>query len=240
MASTAALSRPGRQGRRRPGSVIIIIITTTMTTIAECSAVQSVIGWPRAAGTLVRFVDGRQRQLLTHCRRLRMSAIISHSMASARGSNRDLFDVELGWWMNHRRLHHAWHGGTMFKSLGIGLAVAACAIPTVTSASAAVGRWLGQLDGADGRRVAVSIGKTSGSAYRGTVTRTGQAEDAVPLQTIEASPDRLAFSAPGVRFEGRWNAVAGQWQGTWTEAGVSAPLSLRWNTDLACKNLPCF
>jgi hypothetical protein len=60
----------------------------------------------------------------------------------------------------------------------------------------------------------------------------------VPIMPIAAADHALAFAANGAEFRGDWDAARGQWQGVWTEAGASWPVSLRYDIDSVNRQIP--
>ena len=118
---------------------------------------------------------------------------------------------------------------------GAGLALAAA---TAASAGApafpanATGDWRGMVQAKDAsRHLFLHVHKTRAGDYVATLNSPERAPGALPVTPIAAEDGVLAFAADGGQFRGQWSQANGRWEGTWTEAGVSAPLVLSMNVD---------
>jgi|GEM_PF-4320708 len=113
----------------------------------------------------------------------------------------------------------------------VAVLVASTLAGSATAAQNLAGDWSGTLRSASGsRHIAVHIHADARGGYVGTLDST-EAPGSVPLESVSGRADLLAFSAPGVSFQGKWDASAAEWRGSWKEANASQPLSLKWNTD---------
>jgi hypothetical protein len=75
------------------------------------------------------------------------------------------------------------------------------------------------------------VHKTRAGDYVATLNSPEREPGALPVTPIAAADGVLAFAADGGQFRGQWSQANGRWEGTWTEAGVSAPLVLSLNVD---------
>ena len=122
---------------------------------------------------------------------------------------------------------------------GAGLAllagIAAAATPTFPAGAA--GDWVGTVRAKDApRHVFVHIHKTHGG-FTATLNSPEGPAGGVVVRPLAADDGALAFTADGGEFRGRWSEANGRWEGTWTEAGVSAPLTLSFNDDSAMRRI---
>lgn len=106
--------------------------------------------------------------------------------------------------------------------------VAALAAPAV--AQDAVGDWVGPLQVTPDVRLPlrVHIARDETGVLTGTMDSPTQGAMGMPLAGIAAEAGSLAFDVPSVggRYEGQWDAQAGQWRGEWSQAGMKWPLVL--------------
>jgi len=116
--------------------------------------------------------------------------------------------------------------------VALALAMAPVAHATPSFPPGATGDWMGTL-GAMGapRRIFIHIHQRLSGEYVGAMDSLDRDYASVPITPIAAADDTLAFAVDGAEFRGDWDAVHGQWRGTWTEAGASWPLNLTQNVD---------
>jgi len=117
---------------------------------------------------------------------------------------------------------------------GLALLVAGTAgAATPSFPASAAGDWAGTVRAKDApRHVFVHIHKTQGGFTAVLNSPEGPAGGVV-VRPLAADDGILAFAANGGEFRGRWSEANGRWEGTWIEAGVSAPLTLSFNDDSA-------
>ncbi len=97
----------------------------------------------------------------------------------------------------------------------------------------AAGDWVGTVRAKDApRHVFLHIHETHAGVTAILNSPEGPA-GGVAVRPLAADDGVLAFAADGGQFRGRWSAANGRWEGTWTEAGSSAPLTLSLNDDSA-------
>lgn len=118
---------------------------------------------------------------------------------------------------------------------GAGFALAAVTAAGATTPGfpdAAVGDWSGtvQLRGAQ-KHLFVHIHKTQTGDYAATLDSPEHRAGAIPATPIAAPEGILAFTADGGQFRGAWSDANGRWEGVWTEAGSSAPMTLSFNDN---------
>jgi hypothetical protein len=118
---------------------------------------------------------------------------------------------------------------------GVGLALVAAGTAgagTPTFPANATGDWRGMVQAKDAsRHLFLHVHKTRAGDYVATLNSPEREPGALPVTPIAAEDGVLAFAADGGQFRGQWSQVNGRWEGTWTEAGVSAPLVLSMNVD---------
>jgi hypothetical protein len=114
----------------------------------------------------------------------------------------------------------------------IAAALAATALaltaPTVQAASA-VGQWHGEIHPAPQvtLRLILHLDKAPSGAWSGVLESLDQGDRGLPVADVAATTDSLSFAVPIVRgrFEGRWDAAANAWTGTWSQGSHSLPVS---------------
>lgn len=109
-------------------------------------------------------------------------------------------------------------------------AVSAAALLTGSAASAqeAVGDWNGLLQvGGVELRIGVKIEAGEGGALTGSITSPDQSPGDIPISDARMDQDKLSFAVPMIRgrYEGRWDAAQGAWNGRWIQGGP-IPLTL--------------
>ncbi len=117
--------------------------------------------------------------------------------------------------------------GTTMKRWLIGL-TAALALTGAAQAQTAVGDWHGALSTAGGDlRLVVRI-KPGAGGLEGVMISPDQGAAEVALGDIKLDGSTLAFTAPRIRgtYQGRWDAAAKDWAGTWTQGPTALPLTL--------------
>jgi CubicO group peptidase (beta-lactamase class C family) len=117
----------------------------------------------------------------------------------------------------------------MIKSVILGAAAMAVSISAL--AQSATGDWYGTLgEGPAALRLVVHLpaGNSAQDALRGTLDSPDQKAFGIPLGAIEAADGRLAFTVPAVagQYEGSWDEAGQAWRGRWSQGGVSLPLDL--------------
>jgi hypothetical protein len=124
-----------------------------------------------------------------------------------------------------------WIAGAGLALLAAGTAGAG----TPTFPASAAGDWVGTVRARDAQRhLFLHIHTTHTGVVAILNSPEGPPGGAV-VRPLAADDGVLAFAADGGRFQGRWNTTDGRWEGTWTEAGVSAPLTLSLNDDGAMR-----
>jgi hypothetical protein len=124
---------------------------------------------------------------------------------------------------------------------GLTLALAAGTAAHATSSfpSSARGDWTGTLGSKSGAvHIFIHIHRTVSGDYVATMDSPDRGAARVPVTPIAAADHALAFAANGAEFRGDWDAARGQWQGVWTEAGASWPVSLRYDIDSVNRQIP--
>ncbi len=117
--------------------------------------------------------------------------------------------------------------GTTMKRWPLGV-TAALALTGAAQAQTAVGDWHGALSTAGGDlRLVVRI-KPGASGLEGVMISPDQGAAEVALGDIKLDGSTLAFTAPRIRgtYQGRWDAAAKDWAGTWTQGPTALPLTL--------------
>lgn len=109
-------------------------------------------------------------------------------------------------------------------------AVSAAALLTGSAASAqeAVGDWNGLLQvGGVELRIGVKIEAGEGGALTGSITSPDQSPGDIPISDARMDQGKLSFAVPMIRgrYEGRWDAAQGAWNGRWIQGGP-IPLTL--------------
>ncbi len=95
----------------------------------------------------------------------------------------------------------------------------------------AAGDWTGTVQAKDAQRhLFLHIHETHAGVTATLNSPEGPAGGVV-VRPLAADDGVLAFAADGGQFQGQWSAANGRWEGTWTEQGVSAPLTLSLNGD---------
>jgi len=112
---------------------------------------------------------------------------------------------------------------------------ASAAAPTAADPSA-VGEWSGALHRGDSAyRVRFHVQTDRRGGLTGTVSGlTGGASPAA-LTRVEKSGDRLIIDTAEGEYSGVWDGAA--WIGSWKQADMTLPLSLRWDGDNAMPRL---
>ena len=112
----------------------------------------------------------------------------------------------------------------------VGLAAFLAFSASTATAQTVAGVWHGTLttSAASSLRLLVHIDKSADGSLSGTMDSIDQSPGAIPLTTVTASGDALAFTLAkiGGAFDGKWDAAAGAWVGQWRQSGVSLPLTL--------------
>ena len=114
------------------------------------------------------------------------------------------------------------------KSLLWIAAIAAVCINSTAQAQEPQGDWQGTLAIPAGRlQLVIHIQKSSDGRFTGSFDSVDQGVKAIPLATIAADGQTLAFEVPAIkgRYRATWDAAQSQWKGEWTQGGV-LPLNL--------------
>jgi CubicO group peptidase (beta-lactamase class C family) len=102
--------------------------------------------------------------------------------------------------------------------------------PQPAAAQEAAGRWSGVLQVSDttALRLIVTISVTKTGEVFGTLDVPMQGVVGLPLANLQTADRTVSFDVPAVagRYQGRWNATAENWAGTWSQGGASLPLNL--------------
>ncbi len=90
----------------------------------------------------------------------------------------------------------------------------------------AAGDWAGVLGGQ--LHLIVHIQKAPDGKLSGIVESVDQGDAKIPIDAIDATPDRLKFTVAAIAgaYDARWDDAGKRWAGTWTQGGGSAPLNL--------------
>ena len=124
--------------------------------------------------------------------------------------------------------------------VGAGLAflwAATAGAGTPSFPASATGDWAGTVRAKDApRHLFLHIHKTH-TGYMATLDSPEGPAGGVEARPIAAGDGVLAFAADGGQFRGRWNDADGRWEGTWTEGGVSARLTLSFNDDSVMRTI---
>lgn len=93
------------------------------------------------------------------------------------------------------------------------------------------GYWLGTLaiSPSMNLRLGISIASDAAGALTGAADSPDQHAFDIPMAGVFAADGSLTFAIPavGAQYEGRWNAEASAWEGTYFQAGQAWPLVLR-------------
>jgi hypothetical protein len=102
----------------------------------------------------------------------------------------------------------------------------------------AVGDWSGALHHGDAAyRVRFHVQTTPDGRLTGTASGL-PGDDATPVPiAVEKSGDALVIDAAGGHWSGVWDQSRAAWVGAWTQADLSEPLALRWDSDGAARML---
>lgn len=116
------------------------------------------------------------------------------------------------------------------KSMLRRVAAVSAALLTGSAASAqeAVGDWNGLLQvGGVELRIGVKIEAGEGGALTGSITSPDQSPGDIPISDARMDQGKLSFAVPMIRgrYEGRWDAAQGAWNGRWIQGGP-IPLTL--------------
>lgn len=113
------------------------------------------------------------------------------------------------------------------------LALAAIAVTLALAGAAraepANGDWMGEIAvGAVRLHLRLSLAAAP-DGLTGTLTSIDQSPRPIPLSDVRSDGAVLDFAAPSVggAFDGRWDAGAGAWRGTWSQGGRSLDLAFR-------------
>ncbi len=89
----------------------------------------------------------------------------------------------------------------------------------------AAGDWAGVLGGQ--LHLIVHLTRSADGKLAGVLESVDQGDARIPIATIDATPDHLAFALPNINgsYDGVWDDARKQWTGTWTQ-GQPAPLNL--------------
>lgn len=117
----------------------------------------------------------------------------------------------------------------MKSMLRRGAAVSAALLTgSAASAQEAVGDWNGLLQvGGVELRIGVKIEAGEGGALTGSITSPDQSPGDIPISDARMDQGKLSFAVPMIRgrYEGRWDAAQGAWNGRWIQGGP-IPLTL--------------
>jgi len=96
---------------------------------------------------------------------------------------------------------------------------------TAARAEDAAGDWAGLLLGR--LHVVVHLTRGADGKLTGVLESLDQGDAKIPVGTVDATADHLAFTAPAAHgsYDGKWDDTRKQWIGTWTQ-GQSIPLDL--------------
>lgn len=115
------------------------------------------------------------------------------------------------------------------------LAAAPAGARTPSFPAGAAGDWTGVVQAKDAPcHLFLHIRKTR-AGYTAMLDSPEGPAGGVVARPLAADDGVLAFVADGGQFRGQWSAANGRWEGIWTEAGVSAPLTLSFNDDSAAR-----
>lgn len=102
-------------------------------------------------------------------------------------------------------------------------------VPTAKAGEPA-GDWVGVMKTQSTGDLTLALHlRKADAGYEGSLDTVELGSKGVAVKVVTATPDILAIEIPSVRgrFEGTWDAPAGQWAGTWTTgAGQAYPLRL--------------
>lgn len=89
----------------------------------------------------------------------------------------------------------------------------------------AVGSWTGLIDGS--LRLNIHISKSASGALEATLESPEQSSASFKVDHVAATPTQLSFTIARFKgsFDGKWDASAKAWSGTWSQGG-QAPLTL--------------
>jgi hypothetical protein len=103
--------------------------------------------------------------------------------------------------------------------------------------ASAAGDWVGTVQAKDApRHIFLHIHQTHAGVTAILNSPEGPA-GGVAVRPLAADDGVLAFATDGGQFRGQWSAANGRWEGTWTERGADAPLTLSLNDDSAMQRL---
>jgi hypothetical protein len=120
-------------------------------------------------------------------------------------------------------------------TVGALLLVAMCVtVDARQAAPAPSGHWAGAIEAGAAIPIEIDLGR-QGDGWRGTMTIPSQGAKGVPLADITVKDTAVGFtmkSAPGApRFTGQLTPDGKSLAGTFTQGGVSVPLSLVWKGE---------
>jgi CubicO group peptidase (beta-lactamase class C family) len=107
---------------------------------------------------------------------------------------------------------------------------AAGLLSTAARAEELAGEWHGELTaGPTPVKVALSVTKAPGGGYQARSRAVGPVlGEWRPVDVLVADGDRILIAAPfsAALYDGRWDAAAKQWSGTWVQGPGAAPFTL--------------
>ena len=112
---------------------------------------------------------------------------------------------------------------TIHLAVGLTLLAAAADPPKLE------GDWKGVLDtGSQTLRVVLHVTR-DGARYNARMDSPDQSTTGMPVDTVEFKDGALRFTMNAIEgsYEGKWNAEASEFRGTWTQRGGSLPLNLK-------------
>lgn len=107
--------------------------------------------------------------------------------------------------------------------------VAAALMAGSAMAENPVGYWQGTLSvGQTDLRIGINIERTSDGDLQGSADSPDQNAYGIPLSDINASHESLSFAVLSIdaRYEAKWNVKENQWEGVFSQSGLSLPLIL--------------
>jgi pimeloyl-ACP methyl ester carboxylesterase len=118
--------------------------------------------------------------------------------------------------------------GRWTAALSLAILLVAVFLAHAAGAQEVDGAWHGALKTPAGAlRLVVHIAAGPGGVRTGDLVSVDQGPTPIPLADIQRNDGALTFSVPLIhgRFEGRWDAAAKAWVGSWTQ-GAAMPLTL--------------